>query len=223
MINPMKIVKNITNTEKLWLNKNLEALISRTWPIKKEQLKRLLWYEIDISSKNILRTNIVDWKADNFWIDFSGSDVYSYKTYPKQKILHNVFLIETYLLLKNKFWWDIYNTFFDGEVSVSINTSVLSEWNIELQPDIAVFRWNTILCIEMDMWTESYEVLKNKQLSYLKFIKKFWDKYKIVILFSSFKNRNEKVKYYDIFKWLDIRFFNLDEYLPYVLGYSKSK
>lgn len=212
----MKIVKNVKTEEKVWVNKQLECFLERTGPIKKNQLHKLLWYNLDIASKNILKTKIVEWENKNFWIDFSWEEIYSYKTYPKRKILHNVLLIETYLLLRTKIWADMYNTFFDWEISIPVNESNLSAGNLELQPDITVYRWNTIICIEMDMGTESYEVLKNKETTYKKFITKYWNKYKITVIFSAYKKRNDKIKEYEIFKDIDIRYIDLDSYLPFL-------
>jgi hypothetical protein len=211
----MKIVQNVKQ-ENCWLNKQLESFLERTGPIKKNQLSKLVWYSIDIASKNVLKTKIVEWENKDFKIDFSWEDIYSYKTYPKRKILHNVLLIETYLLLRNKIWADLYNTFFDGEISIPVMESNFAAGNIILQPDITVYRGNTIICIEMDMWTESYQILKEKETTYKKFAAKYWDKYKITVVFSSFTKRNEKIKEYWIFKDIDVRYVNLDDYLPFL-------
>lgn len=211
--------KNSIITNKLFeeydSNKKLESYIDRTWPILKKQLNKLLEYNIPediLKSKNIILSTFHNHKVNLFDTVLDELSFYSYKDYAKSKIMHNLCLIETYIYLKDSLESNIKNTFFDWEISIWLNSNVLDSESLFLQPDITIFKGNSIYCIEMDMSTETYKTLQEKENNY----KLYLDIYKpesLTIFFSAHSERNKKIKEYQIFSGLNIEFIDFDKIL----------
>lgn len=214
------IIENLdyVNTRKPWKptifsKENEQRVISRirrTWPIN----KRI--YE-DIFKEKMLQTEKMNYFAisevlptlrvyfDNIREFTNSIFVYDKKNYKSVKLYHNFTTLEKVADFMKKFpETDPSGVFFDDEIILNVPGTIKSH----IKPDATILRWNNLYFFEIDMWNESFDILRKKDEDYIKVINELKGNYSSIrVYFFSKWTRILNIKKRNVFRFLDANLF----------------